>query len=205
MTLYAFPCAILLGLAAMFFSQPLLTLQDDGRSADVIIVPGGDGAPRAAQAAQLWKDGRSPYILATGDGDCLLNKHIMMAKGVPPSAILVECRSGSTWQNARFSAPLLRRLHAKSALIVTNWFHSRRAVASFRTACPQMHFTSSPVADADMPGGFPGTPPVIEHVVKEYAKLGWYLISGRIRPQNLTDSGPAMAFASVCNTTEAGL
>ncbi|MEN3396813.1 YdcF family protein, partial [Brucella melitensis] len=45
----------------------------------------------------------------------------------------------------------------------------------------------------------------IEHVVKEYGKLGWYLISGRIRPQNLTDSGPAMAFASVCNTTEAGL
>ncbi len=115
MTLYAFPCAILVGLAAMFFSQPLLTLQDDGRPADVIIVPGGDGAPRArAQAAQLWKDGRSPYILATGDGDCLLNKHIMMAKGVPPSAILVECRSGSTWQNARFSAPLLRRLHAKA-------------------------------------------------------------------------------------------
>lgn len=31
MTLYAFPCAILVGLAAMFFSQPLLTLQDDGR------------------------------------------------------------------------------------------------------------------------------------------------------------------------------
>ncbi len=45
MLLVVLPCAILFGIAAMFFSQPVLTLQDDGGRADVIVVPGGDGPP----------------------------------------------------------------------------------------------------------------------------------------------------------------
>ncbi len=203
MTPYAFPSAIFLGLAAMFFSEQLLTMQDDGSPVDVIVVPGGDGRPRAVQAAQLWKEGRASHILVTGDGDCLFNKNIMVAKGVPPSAILVECRSGSTWQNALYSAPVLRKLHAKSALIVTNWFHSRRAVASFRTACPQMHFTSYPVGTFDK--GFPGTPGLIEHTIREYVKLGWYLVSGRIQPQNLINSGQALSLPTVCKIKETEL
>src|SRR5690606_14314991 len=71
MLLVILPCAVLMGLAAMFFSEPVLTLQDDGGKADVIVVPGGDGPPRAVEAARLWKEGRSPVIRVTGDGDCL--------------------------------------------------------------------------------------------------------------------------------------
>lgn len=39
------PCAVLFGIAAMFFSEPVLTLQDDGGRADVIVVPGGTAHP----------------------------------------------------------------------------------------------------------------------------------------------------------------
>ena len=192
------PCAVLFGLVAMFFSEPVLTLQDDGGRADVIVVPGGDGPPRAAEAAHLWKEGRSPVILVTGDGDCLSNKRIMVRKGVTPSAIFVECQSGSTWQNARFSAPLMREIQARSALIVTNWYHSRRAIASFRAACPQMRFISSPIGGDDGRPGFPTTPTDMELVVKEYVKLGWYLISGRIFPHDLSTDEPAPDLSDVC-------
>jgi len=115
MLLIFLPCAVLFGLAAMFYSEPVLTLQDDGTKADVIVVPGGDGPPRAAQAARLWKEGRSPLILITGDGDCLFNKQIMVRDGVNPSAILVECQSGSTWQNAYYSVPVMREIQARKA------------------------------------------------------------------------------------------
>ena len=192
------PCALLMGLAAIFFSEPALTLQDDGGQADVIVVPGGDGPPRAARAARLWKEGRSPVILVTGDGDCLFNKRIMVQNGVSPSAILVECESGSTWQNAQFSAPVLREIQAKSAVIVTNWYHSRRAIASFRTACPQMHFISSPIGGDGGNPGFPTTPEDVKLVIKEYVKLGWYLVSGRIFPQDLSSAEPSSDLSDVC-------
>lgn len=180
MFLLLLPGMILFGMAAIFYSEPVLTLADDGRKVDVIVVPGGDGPPRAEQAARLWKQGRSPMILITGDGDCLFNKRIMVREGVAPSAILVECKSGTTWQNAFYSAPVMRRMHARRALIVTNWYHSRRAVASFRTVCPQMQFSSSPINSEATHAGFPMSSSDLELVTKEYVKLGWYLISGRI-------------------------
>ncbi|MEL4071117.1 YdcF family protein [Ochrobactrum sp. GPK 3] len=202
MLLAILPCAVFFGLAAMFFSEPLLALPDDGSRADVIVVPGGDGPPRAEQAARLWKEGRSPYILVTGDVDCLFNKQIIVREGVPPSAILAECYSGSTWQNALYSAPMMREINAKSALIVTNWYHSRRAVASFRAVCPQMRFMSAPVNDSDVHIGFPTTRTDAEVIAKEYVKLGWYLLSGRIFPQDLTGNSPALAMSAICQSTE---
>jgi uncharacterized SAM-binding protein YcdF (DUF218 family) len=198
MLLIILPCAVLFGIAAMFYSEPVLTLQDDGSKADVIVVPGGDGPPRAAQAARLWKEGRSPLILITGDGDCLFNKQIMVHDGVKPSAILVECQSGSTWQNAYYSAPVMRGIQARKALIVTNWYHSRRAIASFRAACPQMHFSSSPIGGDGRQVGFPSTSADLELVAKEYVKLGWYLVSGRIFPRDLVPDDTSTPFASVC-------
>ena len=183
----ALPSALFLGFLALFHSGEVLTLEDSGDSADVIVVPGGDGAPRAAHAARLWKEGRAPLVLVTGDGDCLFNRQILIREGVNPSAVFAECRSGSTWENALMSAPILRRMGAKTALIVTNWYHSRRAVASFSAVCPQMRFISAPVAEKDPwdPGHFATD---TEILVKEYTKLGWYLLSGRIGGADIEQS-----------------
>jgi uncharacterized SAM-binding protein YcdF (DUF218 family) len=67
-----------------------------------------------------------------------------MAKGVPASAIELECNSKTTRENAEFSIALLRKRGAKSAIIVTSWYHSRRALRCFRHYGPDIQFYSRP-------------------------------------------------------------
>ena len=52
--------------------------------------------------------------------------------GIHESAILLETAAHSTRQNAEFSAPLLRALHASTILLVTDRLHMPRAQACFK-------------------------------------------------------------------------
>ncbi|MGH7097683.1 MAG: YdcF family protein [Stellaceae bacterium] len=46
-------------------------------------------------------------------------------------ATWIEARSKDTWQNARFSAAILRRHHIDAIYLVTNAWHMRRALIAF--------------------------------------------------------------------------
>jgi hypothetical protein len=61
-----------------------------------------------------------------------------------------------------------------------------------------MRFISSPIGGDGGRAGFPTTPADMELVVKEYVKLGWYLLSGRIFPQDLSSVEPAPDLSDVC-------
>ncbi|PRD41618.1 YdcF family protein [Phyllobacterium phragmitis] len=160
-------------LAAIFWADPQLTIRGETGKADVIVVLGGDGPARAVHASELWLEGTAPIVLVSGDGDCLSIRRDMIRNGVSPSAILVECLSGSTWQNALYSAPFLERLNVRNAVVVTNWFHSRRAVESFANTCPRINWMSSVV---EPPETFLETVfgPYGIAILKEYPKLLWY-------------------------------
>lgn len=168
-------CIALAGgaLAAIFWADPLLTVRGGPAKADVIVVLGGDGPARADHASDLWLEGRAPIILISGDGDCFSIRYQMMRNGVPRSAIQVECLSGSTWQNALYSAPYLERLNVRSAIMVTNWFHSRRAVESFAAICPHIRWISSVVEPRRSFWRTVSGPYGIA-ILKEYPKLLWY-------------------------------
>ncbi|RCS22751.1 YdcF family protein [Phyllobacterium salinisoli] len=172
---WAILCAVLAAcpLAAIFWADPLLTLRGETRKADVIVVLGGDGPARAVHAAELWLEGTAPIVLVSGDGDCLFIRRDLIRNGVSPSAILVECLSGSTWQNALYSAPFLDQLNVRNAVLVTNWFHSRRAVESFANICPRINWIPSVV---EPPDSFWQTAfgPYGVAILKEYLKLLWY-------------------------------
>ncbi|YBV95441.1 YdcF family protein [Phyllobacteriaceae bacterium JZ32] len=176
-------CAMLAAgaLAAIYWADPLLTVRSRPAKADVIVVLGGDGPARADHAAGLWREGRAPAILVSGDGDCFSIRYQMMRRGVPRSAIKVECLSGSTWQNALYSAPYLEQLDVRSAVMVTNWFHSRRAVESFTAICPHIQWMSAVV---EPPDTFWRTVfgPYGVAILKEYPKLLWYRL--RFFPTN---------------------
>ena len=64
--------------------------------------------------------------------------------GVPKTAIAIESKSRTTRENAEFSIPLLRRMGAHRVIIVTSWYHSRRALACFEHFAPDIQFYSRP-------------------------------------------------------------
>ena len=90
-----------------------------------------------------------------------------------------EDRSGNTYENAAFSAALLRRAGVPSALLVTHPWHMARALWSF-------HAVGYPVVPAVLPEGevlvsarsfFPQVPALLGsyYALHELFGFGWYL------------------------------
>ena len=120
---------------------------DNGKnvSADVIVVLGGGAREqRAERAAELFHAHAAPRILLTGAGDDEINRQILLAHTVPAAAIEVEAKSTSTHENAEFSLKFLRAEKIRRAILVTSWYHSRRALKTFAQAAPDLIFFSRP-------------------------------------------------------------
>ena len=97
-------------------------------------------AGRAEAAAEAFRAGVAPRIVASGGRrwgaavEALAIAEALALRGVPKEAILVEMWSLTTYENAVFSAAMLRKLHARSAAIVSCSWHVPRALQSFRAA-----------------------------------------------------------------------
>lgn len=135
---------LLLGLAAVSFPQQVLTVDSGATTSDAMVVLGGGVPSRPDRAAELFKAGEAPRILVSGTNDCDWSEQVLETNGVPAAAIERECASRSTFENAKFSIPLLRRMGAHRVIIVTSWFHSRRALATFEHLAPDIKFYSRP-------------------------------------------------------------
>jgi uncharacterized SAM-binding protein YcdF (DUF218 family) len=162
-------------------AKPLLSIPTRVEQADVIVVLGGDGPPRAAAAIALYNIGAAARVLVSGDGDCQDIRMILVEGGVPDRVISVECLSRNTMENAQYSATILQSMQVQRALIVTSWYHSRRALDCFRKVAPNMEFISISVGEHDSTwnllwgGGAP-------RVLAEYLKIGWYFLRYGVRP-----------------------
>ena len=88
---------------------------DDGKSAPVALLLGGNpnnARNRALAAAELYRAGRVPYIIPSGgvkwdiDGEQISESHfmkrILMEKGVPEEAIILENQATTTIENMIF-------------------------------------------------------------------------------------------------------
>jgi uncharacterized SAM-binding protein YcdF (DUF218 family) len=131
---------------AWFYPEKFLCV-DSGKnvSADVIVLLGGGAREhRAERAAELFQAHAAPRILITGAGDDEMNRQILLAHGVPASAIEVEGKSTTTHENAEFSLKLLRAEKIHHAILVTSWYHSRRALKTFVNFGPELEFFSRP-------------------------------------------------------------
>jgi uncharacterized SAM-binding protein YcdF (DUF218 family) len=135
----------LLAISACYcFPQQILTLDSGDVKADVIVVLGGGSEERPQRAAELFKAGEAPLIVCAGFGDADANEACLTNAGVPASAILLESKSRTTQENAQFTISMLHAHGVKSAIIVTSWFHSRRALACFEHYAPDIKFYSRP-------------------------------------------------------------
>jgi len=135
---------LLLASAVWLFPKQVLTVESGPVTADVMIVLGGGSAERPQRAAELFKDGETSKIIVSGIGDSGSHEKVLVNAGVPETAIQREDRSHTTFENAQFSIPLLRQMGARRIIIVTSWYHSRRALATFEHLAPDLQFYSRP-------------------------------------------------------------
>lgn len=179
--LVLFLMLVLAGLAAVFFPQKLLTVDSGPMQADVMVVLGGGLADRPERAAELFKQGEAPEILVSGKGDCATNEKLLEKDGVPKKAVTIEGGSRTTLENAKFSIPLLRQMGAHRVIIVTSWYHSRRALACFKHFAPDIRFYSRP-SYFGYPRADSNRRSISGYVKLEYVKLLGYWVCYGVCP-----------------------
>ena len=144
--------------------------------ADVIVLLGGGTGERPERAAELFREHDAPRIIVSGFGDCDINRRLLMKAGVPDGAIQLECRSRTTKENAQFTIQLLREQGVKNAIIVTSWYHSRRALKTFGHYAPELKFYSRPSYFASTRAEWLRRK-ISRHIYLEYLKLPGYWIA----------------------------
>lgn len=174
----ALALAVLLGVMvflAWLFAPALLVVDSGLQTTEAVVVLGGEPWTRPTRAAEVFKESHAALVIVSGDGDCQDVRRKMEEQGVPNSVIETECESRSTQENALFSAKLLRAHNITNVVLVTSWFHSRRALSCFRTAAPEVHFYSRPTACP--PAGVRHPDPyTAKRVFQEYVKIIYYRI-----------------------------
>jgi len=129
--------------------------------ADAIVVLGDDNfsGQRAARAAEIYKAGWAPQVVASGRmlrpyaGVSELIAHDLQADGVPAYAVVRFPHNGTnTTAEAEALLGLAATRHWKRLLIVTSNYHTRRARLIFGRVFPHdgtLRFIAAPDADFD--------------------------------------------------------
>jgi uncharacterized SAM-binding protein YcdF (DUF218 family) len=170
--------AVLATMVLLAFPDLFLAVRDDPTSCDAIVLLGGATGERDPVAAKLFRNGFVKHIVITGQGDCMANVRALEKLGVPTNAMLVECESRSTQQNAEFTVRILRKNGFANVILVTSWYHSRRALSCFQHYAPEIRFLSVPDERR------PKTQNSFRFIADEYAKILAYALRWQIFPWN---------------------
>ena len=160
---------------------------DTSEAADVIIVLGaglrGDGRPgpaltrRSERAAGLWHDGSAPLVLCTGakaegfprsEADAC--REILMRRGVPASAILMEAMSRSTEESALFAGDILDDMGLSRAVLVSDSYHMLRASWLYRRRGLEVFRSPVPASRINYPLFYPYS------LLREFVAFHWFLV-----------------------------
>jgi uncharacterized SAM-binding protein YcdF (DUF218 family) len=151
---------------------------------DAIVVLGcrvfPDGRPsvalarRVQRAAELWAAGRSEVIVLTGgSGDsgpveAEVAAEVAESLGVPRSALVLETRSTSTDENARFAAEAIA---GRRVVVVTDAYHVLRSERVFAR-----HFKEAHVVGTVSPRWWAR----LQGALREVVALAGYAATGRL-------------------------
>ncbi len=170
-----------------------LTMAPREGLADVIVVLSGGGPERAVHGIQLYRQGVAPKICFTGDRpmpelpsftDGQLARDLAVREGVPAEDIYL-LKTTSTWEDAQHIAAGVKQHGLHRIVLVTNWYHSRRALAVVRKhlAGAQVEvFYSPPPRSARCPDRCWSRDEWILMIVNEWFKIGWYWLKYGISP-----------------------
>ena len=96
-------------------------------------------ADRVWHAARLWKAGKAPVVITSGELEAVSTVPLLRDLGLPDSAIIVEPDAKNTEENAQLVATILTKRVAGAAatnkiLLVTSAWHMRRSMLMFKRA-----------------------------------------------------------------------
>src|SRR5690606_24670648 len=144
-------------------------------------------------AAKLYHAGRAPLVLLSGaalegsQSEAEFMAHALSKTGVPPEAILLEKKSFTTYENALYSARILKEHNISRVLLVTSALHMPRAMAVFSKqgltpiaapSAPQIVVPNDPDFSFWLPDE--RTFFAARSIIKEYAGLLVYWLRGWI-------------------------
>ncbi len=98
------------------------------RPSDGIIVLGGEFPLRIERAIELYRHGIAPKIWMTGGGYSAPASVELARKMGVPAGVVGALQSNSTWEDAGVAAALASRENLHRLLVVTSWYHGRRAL-----------------------------------------------------------------------------
>jgi uncharacterized SAM-binding protein YcdF (DUF218 family) len=126
---------------------------------------------RTLAGVELWKQGYAPRLVLTGGvgahgpAEGVVAARIAREQGVPESALIVEDRSHSTEENARFARELLG---ASRVLVVTDAYHVLRSELIYRRHFEEAALVGLPIGK---------TPALASGALREVPALLWYLVT----------------------------
>lgn len=163
-------------------------------------VPRADSYMKGETAAALYRDCRlaastCTLFLSGGDPEhhgiteAEAFRRELLAFGVPSADLRLEPRSRTTYQNAKYTTPMLDNSPGAQVFLITAPYHMRRAVAMFERFQVRPIPLSSPLAPPRRDDRLHVIRPLIENIrltragvhevlglvqLKLYAMLGWY-------------------------------
>jgi uncharacterized SAM-binding protein YcdF (DUF218 family) len=179
----ALACATPLFIAAagVWLAMPVTT-----QSAAAIAVNGG-GTTRTSHAIALYHQGLAPELWHTAYpvGAQHVTAAVIAQGGVPPTAFRFLA-SANTWDDGRQIAAQLQSRQIQSVLLVTDWWHSRRALCAL-----QAHLGGANVQVAFSPAPAPVGPlgwwrdhETRSHVLRELVAIPYYTLRYGMWPFN---------------------
>jgi len=99
--------------------------------------PSDESLSRIVTAVRLQRSLNLPVIVSAGQAlrekkaEAPIVKRYLVDLGVPEAKIIIEAKSGNTYENAKYSKDICEKMGYQHPILVTSAYHMRRALASF--------------------------------------------------------------------------
>jgi vancomycin permeability regulator SanA len=170
-----------------------LALDAPPRQADLAFILRTRFAAPALLAAELFACGQVGCIVVTGGpnprtgvNEAQAHHDLLIARGVPEDAIILETSSTYTLEYVSFALPLIHaripRDQLRGVVAITKWYHARRAIMTLKHHLPAgvRYFAQSYEPEEIPRSGWQLSAASAEPVLHEWESIPRYLALGHI-------------------------
>ena len=176
-----------------FMARPLLMSEAPSQADAIVVFAGGVGESgqagggyqeRVREAVELYQAGFAPLMIFSSGYEFAFReaevmRSLAMSQGVPASAIVLETRASSTYENVVFVYELLEEHESNTILLVSSPYHMRRALLTWEAQAPDVEVISTPVRDSQFYNHVRGASlEQLQGLWHEYAAISWYWWKG---------------------------